>query len=89
MNTYTKVTKPVGTVYSNAIPTGFERYDQSTVMYDDTGTFYDGTNYSLYTKISKPAFTTTNAGMSMGLLMPLTRKVTTTTSPWTKVTKPN
>lgn len=90
MTTYTNIAKPIGTQYTNSNPKGFEQYDQSNIMYDDSGIFYDGTNYSMYTNVPKPIDgTDMNAGMTMGLLMPLTRKVTTHIPGWTKVAKPN
>ena len=56
--TYTDISKPVGTDYTNQNTVGKEQYDQSSIEYDDTGVFYDGMNESLYTNVSKPSATT-------------------------------
>ena len=56
--TYTDISKPVGTDYTNQNTAGKEQYDQSSIEYDDADVFYDGTNESLYTDISKPSATT-------------------------------
>ena len=55
--TYTNISKPSGTSYTNQNTVGKEQYDQD-LAYDDTSTFYDGINQSLYTNISKPSATT-------------------------------
>lgn len=55
MTTYTNITKPSGTSYTNQNGGGREQYDQSTLMYDDSSTYYDGINPNQYTNISKPA----------------------------------
>lgn len=58
MTTYTNITKPVGTIYINQnLIGGKEQYDQANIMYDDSGTFYDGINMSQYTTVSKPSGT--------------------------------
>ena len=58
MTTYTNITKPSGTSYTNQNSIGKEQYDQSTIEYDDSGVFYDGTNEALYTSVAKPSGTT-------------------------------
>lgn len=58
MTTYTKVTKPSSTAYTNINTTGREQYDQSDITYDSAIVFYDGVNQSQYTKINKPSSTT-------------------------------
>jgi len=57
MTTYTNITKPTGTSYTNLNSIGKEQYDQATITYDDSSTFYDGTNPSQYTTVSKPTGT--------------------------------
>ena len=57
MTTYTNISKPSGTSYTDSHPQGKEQYDESTILYDDTNVFYDGTNQSLYTNITKPSST--------------------------------
>lgn len=58
MTTYTNITKPSGTSYTNQNTQGKEQYDQTDIMYDDSSIFYDGINNSLYTGITKPSGTT-------------------------------
>lgn len=53
---YTYITKPVGANYSNVNTQGREQYDQSTLTYDDSSTFYDGVDINAYTNIAKPSF---------------------------------
>ena len=57
MTTYTNITKPSGTSYTNTNAVGKEQYDQATLTYDDSGTYYDGINMSQYTSVSKPTGT--------------------------------
>lgn len=57
MTTYTNITKPSGTSYTNMNSMGKEQYDQSTLSYDDSATFYDGYNPSQYTSVTKPSGT--------------------------------
>lgn len=57
MTTYTNISKPSQTSYTDAHPQGKEQYDESTITYDDSSVFYDGVNTSLYTSISKPSST--------------------------------
>lgn len=53
MATYTKIPKPSAGIYTNLNPQGKEQYDQQSVAYDDSGTFYDGINMAQYTKVAK------------------------------------
>jgi hypothetical protein len=57
MTSYTKLTKPTGTGYTNQNSVGKEQYDQATLTYDDSSTFYDGVNQGLYSKLNKPSGT--------------------------------
>jgi hypothetical protein len=57
MTTYTNITKPSGTSYTNQNPFGKIQYDQADVLYDDPNIFYDGVNESLYTNVVKPSGT--------------------------------
>lgn len=57
MTVYTNITKPSGTSYSNTNTVGKEQYDQSTLIYDDAGVFYDGINQNQYTNFTKPSGT--------------------------------
>lgn len=55
MTTYTKIAKPSAQTYTNVNVQGKEQYDQPTLTYDDSNTFYDGVNTVQYTKIAKPS----------------------------------
>lgn len=57
MTTYTNIAKPSTTAYTNQNTIGKEQYDQSTLTYDDSSTFYDGINASQYMNIAKPTTT--------------------------------
>lgn len=57
MTTYTNITKPSGTSYTNQNTQGKEQYDQASLQYDDSSTFYDGVNANLYTNVAKPTTT--------------------------------
>lgn len=57
MTTYTNITKPSGTSYTNTNPVGKEQYDQPSISYDEATIYYDGTNESQYTNITKPVGT--------------------------------
>lgn len=54
MVTYTNVSKPSSTPYSNANARGKEQYDQSNLIYDDTTAFYDGVNLMAYSYADIP-----------------------------------
>ena len=51
---YTNVNKPTGASYSNVNPIGKQVYDDSNTTYDNSVTFYDGTESGVWTNISKP-----------------------------------
>lgn len=53
--TWININKPTGTTYTNLNPMGKEQYDQADITYDSTATYYDGTNPTQWTDISKPA----------------------------------
>ena len=55
--TYTNITKPSGTSYTNINPVGKQQYDE-VIDYDDSNTNYDGTDANLYTNVAKPSATT-------------------------------
>lgn len=57
MTIYNNITKPIGTAYTNQNSIGKEQYDQSTLSYDNSGTFYDGVNQGLYISVTKPSGT--------------------------------
>lgn len=57
MTTYTNIDKPSGTNYTNENALGKEQYDQASLTYDSSSTFYDGVNEGLYTNITKPTGT--------------------------------
>lgn len=57
MTTYTNITKPTGTTYTNQNLVGKEQFDDSNVLFDDTAVFYDGVNLSQYTGVTKPSGT--------------------------------
>lgn len=55
---YTKVPKPVATVYINTDPVGKQQYDEASITYDDANVFYDSVNPNQYTKVAKPIIPT-------------------------------
>lgn len=57
MTTYTNITKPSGTSYTNTNAMGKEQYDESSIIYDSATTYYDGTNPNQYSNITKPSGT--------------------------------
>ena len=50
---YTNVSKPTGTNYTN-LTHGIVIYDDSTFIYDDSATPYDGFDATVYTNLAKP-----------------------------------
>ena len=54
MTTYTNISKPSVTSYSNQNTTGKEQYDQVTLTFDEISVFYDGIDATQYTNINKP-----------------------------------
>lgn len=72
---YTNVAKPTGTPYTG-VNTAKPNYDETSLSYDDSATFYDGADMSAYTDVAKPfGGIVLRAGMTIGLLMPLTNPV--------------
>lgn len=57
MTTWTNIAKPTGTAYTNANAQGKEQYDQTSLTYDDSGTFYDGVNQTAWSSVAKPSGT--------------------------------
>jgi hypothetical protein len=51
---WTKISKPNSSTYTNVNAQGKEQYDQPSLSYDDANTFYDGVNQSEWTNLSKP-----------------------------------
>lgn len=49
------IPKPTTNAYVTVNPPGKEQYDQASLTYDDSGTFYDGINPNQWTDVSKPA----------------------------------
>lgn len=53
---WTNISKPTGTPYTNTNAAKLT-YDEPSLSYDDSGTFYDGMNQAAYTNIAKPTGT--------------------------------
>lgn len=89
-DSYTRVSKPTGVPYTTVNPPGKEQYDQGSLSYDDSATYYDGMNPNAYVNVAKPTGgATIRAGMTVGLVIPLTASTETVVgSPYTKITKP-
>lgn len=90
---WTPITKPTGTPYTNTNTQGKEQYDQASLTYDDSNTFYDGANMLAWTDLAKPtgnSAVTITVGMATGLLIPFTysKSYQITSSPWTSINKP-
>lgn len=87
---YTNVAKPTGSSYTKLSPQGSTFFDDGGVTFDDPNTFFDGTNINAWTKVARPSQPFgLQAGMTMGLLIPLTTpKGIRTGDPWTRITKP-
>lgn len=85
---WTNISKPTGTPYTKVQV--FPTYDESSVAYDSSVDFYDGFNQAMYTLVSKPAGSADfRAGMTMGLLIPLTNaRQQTIGQPWISINKP-
>lgn len=52
--TWTNIPKPTTQTYTTVNPMGKEQYDQASLTYDDSGTYYDGVNPSQWTTVAKP-----------------------------------
>lgn len=91
MTTYTNITKPTGTSYTNLNSIGKQQYDESDILYDDPNVFYDGINFMAYTNISKPTGGfTLEQGMATGLIMPPTYAQSITyNDPYIYISKPS
>ena len=69
---------------------GREQYDQASLTYDDSSTFYDGFNPNQWTDVAKPTGTVVIlSGMATGLITPPTYSQEFNIDLWTRVTKPN
>jgi len=95
---WTTISKPGPATYTNLNSQGREQYDQATLSYDDSSTFYDGINQDQWTMLAKPTggsnFTATiQVGMVTGLIMPPTYStehvIQVNSDIWTKIPKPN
>jgi hypothetical protein len=51
---YTYISKPTSSVYTTINQGGREQYDQASLTYDDSNTYYDGYDPNSYTNIVKP-----------------------------------
>lgn len=86
---WTNVAKPGAQNWIDSHPQGKEQYDESTVTYDSTDTFYDGVNPGQWTNVAKPSGRVlVQAGMATGLIMPPTSSREVTIDSWTRVAKP-
>ena len=85
MTTYTNLTKPSGTSYTNQNTVGKQQYDQSDITFDDANVFYDGLNLSQYTKVDVGVY-----GLWLDSVFPwlLGSPWTTVATNYTKITKP-
>lgn len=52
--TWSNITKPINSSWTNTNPSGRTQYDQVDITYDDAGIFYDGVNEGAWTKLTKP-----------------------------------
>lgn len=59
---WTPIAKPTAGVWTDVNPQGKEQYDQVSITYDDSNTFYDGVNPNQWTSVAKPA---TNAWVTV------------------------
>lgn len=51
---WTSVPKPSSSLWTTVTFMGKEAYDQSSITYDDSNTYYDGINPNQYTSVPKP-----------------------------------
>lgn len=51
---WSNVTKPTNTSWTNTNPGGRTQYDQSDITYDSSSMFYDGIDYNAWTDVNKP-----------------------------------
>lgn len=52
------IPKPTSSTYTAVNFQGKEQYDQSSLTYDDSSTYYDGVNSNAYTNVAKPTSST-------------------------------
>lgn len=50
---WTNIPKPTGVNYTNLNPIGKEQYDQATLTYDDSSTYYDGVNPNQWSSVQR------------------------------------
>lgn len=88
---WTLIQKPTDATWTAISTQGRQTYDEATVSYDDPLVFYDSVDMDAWMEIPKPSNgTTVGGGMTMGLIIPLTRPTgTTPTEPWTYIPKPS
>ena len=57
---WTNISKPNTSNYTNVNPQGKEQYNQADITYDSASTYYDGINPNQWSDISKPNTPTWN-----------------------------
>lgn len=91
-DSYTYIPKPTGANYTDVNAVGKQQYDQATLTYDDSSTFYDGIDIFAYTNVAKPTGSQIiiRKGTATGLMIPLTyaKDFTVGKSPYTFIGKP-
>lgn len=55
MATWQNVPKPTASLWTSVNPAGKEQYDQASLTYDDSSTYYDGVNLAQWTAVAKPS----------------------------------
>jgi len=53
--TWTPVPKPSTTAYTAVNAIGKQSYDEASLTYDSSSTYYDGVNQGLWTSVAKPS----------------------------------
>lgn len=51
---YTNIPKPTGANYTDVNSSGKEGFDDATVTFDASATFFDGINNAVYINVNKP-----------------------------------
>lgn len=86
---WTNIPKPVGPTYTNVNPMGREQYDQSSLTYDDTNTFYDGFSPNMWTNVSKPTLGAGIMWSEAGMPWSEAGFSWDSSEQWTRVAKPS